>query len=320
MSSGWFSRRELIGLFGAGAVAASKGVVASGGRGRVGLSRIQGGGKLSREEADRAVKEVVMAATGVTDPRRAVQVLFKPADTVGIKLNCLAGPSMSPRPEVVLAFARLLVAGGLDAHRIILFERSSRELRRAGYRDCAPFQCEGIDNDYDRKIATSGDIGSLYARLVTTRCTALVSFGVLKDHDLAGVSGGMKNWYGVIHNPNKYHDNNCDPFVADVVRHPHIRDKIRLTLLDGGTAQYDGGPAARPSATWPLGLLVASRDPVAVDAWGWRTIDGERVRRKLPSLEAAGRLPRWIGSAARYGLGEGDPDRITEVKAWAGRP
>ena len=167
--------------------------------------------------------------------------------------------------------------------------------------------------------AASGDIGSIYARLVTTRCTALVSFGVLKDHDLAGVSGGMKNWYGVIHNPNKYHDDNCDPFVADVVRHPHIRDKLRLTILDAGNAQYDGGPAARPSATWPLGLLAASRDPVAIEAWGWRTIDRERARRKLPSLEAAGRPPRWIGSAARYGLGEGDPGRITEVKAWVGR-
>ena len=42
-------------------------------------------------------------------------------------------------------------------------------------------------------------------------------FGVVKDHDLAGVSAGLKNWYGVIHNPNKYHDSCCDPYVADVV-------------------------------------------------------------------------------------------------------
>lgn len=319
MSGGRLSRRELVGLLGAGAVAASKGEASGGGRGRVGLAKIQGGRKLEREEAERAVKEVLMAATGVTDSRGAVQALFKPSDTVGIKLNCLAGPGMSPRPDVVLAFARLLVAGGLDARKIIVFERSSRELRRAGFYDCGPFQCEGIDNDYDRTIATSGDIGSLYARLVTTRCTALVSFGVLKDHDLAGVSGGMKNWYGVIHNPNKYHDNNCDPFVADVVRHPHILSKLQLTILDAGTAQFDGGPAARPSATWPLGLLVASKDPVAVDAWGWATIDRERARRKLPSLEAAGRPPRWIATAARHGLGEGNPDKITEVKAWASR-
>ncbi len=313
-----FSRRELIGLLGAGALAVSGEGAVSDGRGRVGLAKIQSG-RMSKEEAGRAVEQVLTAATGVKDAREAVRALFQPGDTVGIKLNCLAGPAMSPRPEVVLAFARLLVASGLDARRIILFDRSSRELRRAGFRNCTPFGCEGIDNDYDRTIATSGEIGSLYARLVTTRCTALVSFGVLKDHDLAGVSGGMKNWYGVIHNPNKYHDDNCDPFVADVVRHPHIRDKLRLTILDAGNAQYDGGPAARPSATWPLGLLAASRDPVAIDAWGWRTIDRERARRKLPSLEAAGRPPRWIGSAARYGLGEGDPGRITEVKAWVGR-
>ncbi len=164
-------------------------------------------------------------------------------------------------------------------------------------------------------VSTSGAVGACYARLVSTTCTALVGFGVVKDHDLCGVSASLKNWYGVIHNPNKYHDDNCDPYVADVFNHPFLRSRVRLTLLDGIEAQCHGGPAFRPDGIFPLGLVAASTDPVAADAWAWRVIEAERRRRGLPSLEAAGRPPRFLVTAARYGLGVGDPARITEVTA-----
>ncbi len=315
MSDRRFTRRELAGVLGLGLA----GLSAEGGpaarlRGRVGLAKVPAG-QVGREQAEAAVAGALMAATGARSPEAAVRALFAPDDTVGVKLNCLAGPKMSPRPEVVLAFARLLVRGGLKPERIVLFERSTRELRRAGYTDCRPFRCEGIDNRWDPEIRTSGQIGSLFPRLLTGECTAIVSFGVLKDHDLAGVSAGMKNFYGVIHNPNKYHDDNCDPFVADVLRCPVVRDRYRLTVLDAGTAQYDGGPAYRPSATWPLGLVVASADPVAIEAWAWKVLDRERAKRGLPSLAEADRTPRWIATAARYGLGEGDPGKVREVRA-----
>jgi hypothetical protein len=216
----------------------------------------------------------------------------------------------------VAALVDLLIAGGVASDRIILFERSSRELERAGFpirRDGQGPRCYGIDNDYERQPSVSGSIGSCFARMVTDTCTALISFGVVKDHDLAGVSASLKNWYGVIHNPNKYHDHQCDPYVADVVRHPAIRGKLRLTVLDGVTAQCHGGPAFRASGAFPLGTLAASTDPVAADLWAWRVIDGERLRRGLPSLEEAGRPPRFIATAAGYGLGVGDPAGLVEV-------
>jgi uncharacterized protein (DUF362 family) len=125
----------------------------------------------------------------------------------------------------------------------------------------------------------------------------------------------MKNWYGVIHNPNKYHDSGCDPYVADVVRHPFIKDKLRLTVLDGVVAQCHGGPALRVDATFELGVVAASTDPVAADLWALRVIDEERARRGLPSLEEAGRPPRWLATAANYGLGLDDPEKLKLVSA-----
>lgn len=262
------------------------------------------------------VSEAVGRALGVDDGAAAASRLFGPSDTVGIKLNCLAGRALSPRVELVEALVDLIAGAGVDRRRIIVFERSSRELERAGFairRQGPPYRCQGTDNHFDPLPSTSGEIGSCFARTVSTECTALVSFGVVKDHDLAGISAGMKNWYGVIHNPNKYHDNGCDPYIVDVASHPFIADKLRLTVLDGIRAQCHGGPAHRPDATFDLGLVAAGTDPVAVDAWAWQVIETERERRGLPSLEAAGRPVRYLGTAARRGLGIADPERLRVV-------
>lgn len=313
------TRRELVTLLGGGAVAAlfPSSAVASAGRGVVGTASVDPDA-AGAESCRTAMASALQAATGAESPHRAAAALFKPADTVGIKLNCLAGPRMSPRVELVEALVELIAVAGVRRDRIIVFERSSRELRRAGFelrRSTGPYLCYGTDNDYDRHPSTSGAIGSCYAQLVSSRCSALVSFGVVKDHDLCGVSAGLKNWYGVIHNPNKYHDSNCDPYVADVVRHPFLRSKIRLTVLDGIEAQCHGGPAFFSDGLFELGEIAVSTDPLAADLWAWRQIDAERVRRGLPILASEQREPRFIATAARYGLGVGDPGKLKVVGA-----
>jgi len=323
--TGRLTRRELAGAATGGLLLAARGARAGAPPlrhpGRVGVARVAvpaPGAALSPAAARAAIEAALVAATGAPTAADAARALFAASDTVGIKLNCIGGPRLSPRVELVDALAALLRQAGVPWQRIVAFDRSSRELQRAGFtvrRDGGPYLVHGIDNDYDPGPSTSGQIGSCFARLVSTTCTALVSFGVVKDHDLAGVSAGMKNLYGLIHNPNKYHDHNCDPYVADVANHPFVRAKLRLTVLDGVLAQCHGGPAYRPDGTWPLGAVVASTDPLAADAWAWRAIDAERRRRGLPSLEDAKRAPRFLATAAGYGLGVGDPAAIREVEA-----
>lgn len=311
------TRRDLAAAAGIAALGARRSLAWQPARGRVGIAG-SAAGDLSAEAAGRAVDAAVAAATGAASGALGMARLLSPRDTVGIKLSCLGGRSLSPRPAVIGALVELVAAAGVPRDRIIVFERSSRELERAGFtirRRGGPYLCYGVDGDWDREVTESGEIGSCYARLVSTVCTALVSVAVVKDHDLAGISGVLKNFYGVIHNPNKYHDNGCDPYVADVVRHPFVAGKLRLSVLDGGLAQCHGGPAHRPDTTFPLGLLAASTDPVALDAWAWREIEAERARRGLASLEGAGRPPRHIATAAARGLGIGDPGAVREVRA-----
>jgi uncharacterized protein (DUF362 family) len=313
-----YSRRELAALAGGGLLAGATGARSALARERLG---VVGTAELSasavdRESASRAIELALQRALGVKQARDGLVQLFSPSDTVGIKLNCLAGPRLSPRVELVEALVDRLAEAGVSRSRIIAFERSSRELERAGFtirRSGGRYLCYGTDNAWDRRPSVSGEIGSCFAREVSTTCTALISFGVVKDHDLAGVSAGMKNWYGVIHNPNKYHDNNCDPYVADVMRHPFLADKLRLTVLDGVQAQCQGGPAFHGPGLFELGTVAASADPVAADLWAWQVIDVERKRRGLPTLADDDRAPKFIATAAGHGLGVGDPDALRTV-------
>ncbi len=317
------TRRQLAGVLGGGLLACR--VVDAGSQplprrpGVVGVAKVAApDGPLDAVAARRALDAALAAATGIADAAAAASRLFSRSDTVGIKLNCLSGRGLSPRRELVEALVEMLLAAGVAGERIVVFDRSSRELERAGFavrRTGGRYLCYGIDNEYEAQPSISGSIGSCFARLVVDRCTALIGFGVVKDHDLCGVSASLKNWYGVIHNPNKYHDNNCDPYVADVVRHPYLAGKLRLTVLDGVTAQCHGGPALRPDALFPLGRVAVSTDPVAADAWAWRVVDAERQRRGLQTLEQEKRPPRFLATAARYGLGVGDRAAITEVTA-----
>ena len=317
------TRRELALIFGAGALtgtARGKTWRPSVQPGVVGLAEARAalGKPLGPEAARLAMAGALAASVGAESGLVAAATLFSPKDVVGIKVNCLAGRNLSPRVDLVEALVDLLAEAGVDRRNIIVFERSNRELERAGFtirESGAPYRCIGTNNDYERDPSTSGAIGSCFARMVSKTCSALVSFGVVKDHDLSGVSAGMKNWYGVIHNPNKYHDNGCDPYIADVVRHPFIRNKLRLTVLDGVIAQCHGGPAFRRGGIFELGMVAASTDPVAADLWAWREIESERARRGMPTLEAAGRPVRFLATAAKAGLGVDDPERLSLVRA-----
>ncbi len=246
----------------------------------------------------------------------AWSALFSARDVVGLKVNCLAGKGLSTHPLLVEAVIQRLLEAGVQAHRIIVWDRLDRDLERAGYRiyyGRAKPQCYGTNRvGYTRQIFEFGSVGSLLSRIIRDQCTAVINLPVLKDHGIVGVSVGLKNYFGAINNPNKYHDNIGDPFVADVNMLPDIRNKTRLTICDALTPQYEGGPPYMPRWTWQMDSLMVARDMVALDYTGWQIIEKQRKLHDLPSLEAAGRKPAFIHTAAdeNHLLGTDDPAKI----------
>jgi len=276
-----------------------------------GISPGDVGVAFSGTTAEKLSKSILLATGG--DPVEFFKSKLKPSDVVGLKLNCLAGPPLAPRKELVEALAALLAAAGIPAEQVIVFERSDRELLRAGFeirKEGAGWRCFGTNGDYEGDVEESYSVGSCFSKILTRRVTKLINVVVLKDHDLAGVSVGLKNYYGVIHNPNKYHTNNCSPFAAHVAAHPHIRGKHILTVADAALLQYHGGPAYRPDKTIPFNAVAASADIVACDAWGFNVIEKARKAKGMKSLAAEERTPHWLDTAVEIGLTKITPSTI----------
>ena len=253
--------------------------------------------------------------TDAADPAAAWRQVFTPRQRIGIKVNALG---LATQPAVVDAIVAGLRQAGIPADNILIWDRFDVELAQAGFKlnksrggvQCRGTDAERIGSGYQSKIESSGQIGSCYARIVAEEVDALISVPVLKDHNLAGVSLGMKNFYGAIHNPNKYHEDNCDPYVADVVAHRFIRPKWKLTVCDATRAQYHAGPGKHPGFAWPFGGLIVSADFVAADAVAADLIEKKRKEAGLKSLAEEERPARHIATAGARGFGVADLNKI----------
>ena len=246
--------------------------------------------------------------------------LVRPGETVGLKVNALGGRGLSSNLQLVEAICERLQEAGIKANDIVVWDRDSDELERVGFHVATGgnrVQCYGTDRvDYEPELVTHGSVGSRLSKILTQRCNVLINVPVLKDHDGAGVTMALKNMYGVIHNPNKYHPNGCNPYIADLNMLPEIRTKMRLTICDATTASYEGGPGYKPEYSWKNNALIVSQDPVALDYTGWQIIERKRAEKGLKTLEADGRAPRYIATAAdpQHRLGTNDPRRIAVVE------
>jgi uncharacterized protein (DUF362 family) len=267
----------------------------------------------------RMIARGVQRLLDTAEAAAAWKTLFQPQDTVGLKVNCLAGRGLSTKPEVAYAITEGLQSAGVAPEQMVIWDKTNRDLKRGGFRiniSSRGVKCFGTDalrHGYEAKPSIAGQVGSLFSTLLSQHCTATVNVPVLKDHDLSGVSIGLKNFYGAIHNPNKYHQNNCNPYIADLNTHPYIKNRVRLTICDALLPQYHGGPSFKPQWTWRLGAVLLSLDPVALDAVGADLIERQRRAHGLESLREAGRAPDYIQTAAGYGLGVADLARIEVV-------
>lgn len=258
--------------------------------------------------------------TGTSDFREAIRHVFQSSDRVGIKINTIAGRLLSTRPELSYALANLLIRSGLPEKNILIWDRSNRELREAGYRLRAEgnqlkvFATDTEGAGYEPELLSHRNIGSLFSTIQTNFVTASISLAILKDHGLAGVTASLKNYFGAIHNPNKYHDDHCNPYVAELFDTPPIKSKHRLSILDALRVQYHRGPSFHLQWSEPCRLLIFSLNAVAADTVGWQVIEKLRARKGLPSLEEEGRRPDYLETAERMGLGVASTDKIQIVE------
>jgi uncharacterized protein (DUF362 family) len=258
----------------------------------------------------------LFALTGQSKWKDCLHSFLPMKDKIGIKINTIGGKSLSTRPNVALCLANFLSENHNQDGDVIVWDRTNRELQDAGYklnwnrRGVKVFGTDTLKIGYDRNLISHLNIGSLFSAIQSDQISSSISLAILKDHGLAGVTAGMKNYFGAIHNPNKYHDTNCDPYVAEVFATSLIKKKHRLTILDGLIVQYHRGPSYHSRWAEKQGMLIFSFDPVAADAMGWQIIEKLRAKKGLPSLSEEDREPRYLKTAEKMGLGTADFEKI----------
>lgn len=281
------------------------------------------GGRFRQKQIQKMLDTAMARLTGEETVPAAWRRFFKPNDTIGIKVNCLrsAGRKLSSHIELVNCIVNGLVSAGVPEHHIIIWDRENGELINAGYTinmsNKGGSKCYGTDAEgvgYSKELIVYGSVASNVSKILSTHCTAIINVPVLKDHNIAGVSISMKNFFGAINNPNKYHiDAAVDPYIPDLNASPLIKEKTRLIICDALTATYHRGPGYS-GYTWDYNGLLVSLDPVALDMTGAMIIEEKRREMGMPSLAEAGRAPDYIATAAELGLGTNDPDRIELIK------
>lgn len=258
---------------------------------------------------------------GLDSAVEAWKKLARPNEVVGLKVNCLAGKgSASTSVQLVEAVCERLQQAGVPPRNIVIWDRLNADLESVGYRIAIrPDRIRTVGNDvlgYEEELSVYGSAGSLLSKTLTQVCDAVINLPVLKDHGIVGVTMALKNLFGAIHNPNKYHIDAGNPYVADVYMLPPIRQKVRLTICDAINPQYEGGPSCMPQWSWPLNGLIVARDPVALDSVGWQIIEQKRAEKGMKPLKDAEREPKYIATAAdpQHRLGTNNPRQIERVE------
>jgi uncharacterized protein (DUF362 family) len=245
--------------------------------------------------------------------------LVKPGEVIALKVNAIAGPVLSTNVELVQAICERLQQAGIKPSDIIIWDRTTGELERAGYKQNLAHQIRLMGNDesgFEDRPENFGVASCRLSKILTRISNGVINVPILKHHGSAGVTASMKNMYGVIDNPRDCHANRCNPHIADISCLPSIRQKIRFTICDITTSVFEGGPKWSPQYACKYESLMVARDPVALDFCGWQILDRMRAEKGLKSMAAAGCAPEYIATAAdaRHQLGTNDPNRITLVQ------
>ncbi len=235
------------------------------------------------------------ALTGAKDERDAWAHFFEPQDVVGIKLNCSGAPNIRSSPEVVARIVQNLMAVGVAAKNITLYERFPDQLFSVHYDRYVP---EGVNIaaiemsrgsivGYDPKVYVEvdffgeDDTRSNMVRLVTERFTKIIGVPNMKDHGAAGVTGCLKNIaYGDFSNVARSHHGsktNTFSFIGTLASVEPLRSRTVLQVMDGLRGVWQGGPFSRyPQFRFFPKQIVFGTDPVAIDRLLIDVIDNKR--------------------------------------------
>jgi hypothetical protein len=281
--------------------------------------------------------------TGRADAAAAWRSLVGPQDVVGIKVFSTPGPQVGTRPSVVAGVIEGLLAAGIPAKGIIIWDRQLSDLRAAGFGDVARQYgvrlAGSLDSGWDEtqfyEFALLGQLvfgdlefgrkeerlgrKSFVTRLLTTNVTKIINVSPLLNHNSIGVCGNLYSLaLGSVDNTMRFEGDAAKlaQAVPEIYALPALGERVVLNIVDALVCQYQGEHLLRLHDSVALNQLRFSSDPVALDVLSVQEINAQRVRAAEALAARTNRLDLYR-NAALLELGSADANRIDlrEVKA-----
>ncbi len=252
-----------------------------------------------------ALREMLDASlarlTHIEDAQKAWESCFKPHERVAIKVNSIIHGST--HLALALAVAERLQDAGVPAEQITLYDRSSQELRNSGFPVSTSgdgLRCTGTDGQLVDGWEVNGSAVSLSQ--VLAECDALINIPILKAFSLGGLSFAMKNHYGSVDNPSRFHGMNFAPGITGLNALEPIRDRTRLIIGDVLTQETHQDEFDYVVVGGTKALLMGT-DPVAIDSIGLQMSEValESLGVNIRTVQA--QAGEWLQAGADAGLG-----------------
>ena len=278
---------------------------------------------IAENEVDAAivqklVDEAVMKLAGKDDVAKAWSVYVSPKDKVAVKFNGLFERATT-HPEVVAAVTCGLLKAGVDPANIVVYDRHEKDFRIARIkmnREGEGARAYATDKDYGPEVK-AGPVATRISNILH-KADVLINVPMMKTHILAGISGALKNHLGTVPNASDLHFEDAEKkvqsclYVADINALEPIKAKTRICICDALYGLFDKGPGFSPACRWDYCGIIASVDPVAMDAVLADIIKAKRVEKGLAPYHNA---IKHVERAAELGLGVADLAKINRVEA-----
>lgn len=306
--------------------------------------------KVDLQVVDAMVQKGLMELTGASTAAAAWKMFVTPEDVIGLKVNPVAGKTLSTSLEITHAIIRQLEEAGVPKKNIVIWDRREFELEDVGFTaanfpgirivgterkdakgsytddkgvlygkqmiDESWYYWADVDGKYDAEtlpyLVNEGKF-SYFGTICTKDVTKIINIPILKN---AGptVTLALKNLaFGCISNTGRLHKDLWAETCAEVPAFAPVRDKVVLNIVDGIKGCYNGGPGADPKFFTEYKTVLVGTDPVAVDRIGYEIVLKKRLEEKVQKAESPnGR--RFMELARDLGLGVADLEKITLQK------
>lgn len=229
---------------------------------------------------------------------------------IGIKVNMLNPQCANSLPVTRALVDDLQQKLGVPANDILVWDRRGDELTRSAFTQVnlgvpvmgtvtSTTDPSGPGYESDFCTLVNGKRTRL-SRILTELTDVTINCPVLKTHDVSGVTGAMKNIYGIIDNPQDFHED-INETLPQLYALAPIRERLRLTLIDALIAVTLGSTSSPPDIA--AKRLLATIDPVAADTRALALVNELRANRNPPQSEIDSKYTQWIGRAAEIGIG-----------------